>query len=243
MLDLATPLQWILVSLVMFTGATIQGTIGLGMAVFAVPILALINPGFVPVPIQLVAPVITTASLIRERTHLDLKGAVSILIGRVPGAALGVWLLAIASTRDLSFVIGGAVLAAVVALSMGWSIPLNTTTKFTGGLLAGALGTSTGIGGPPLAMLYARNRGPEVRSTLGAIFTVGLVINIGALAIAGHIDRDALLRAAGLALPVLAGFFSSGWVKHHFDGERLRVGILIASAFSAIALLVKAATG
>jgi uncharacterized membrane protein YfcA len=208
-----------------------------------VPILTLINPGFVPVPIQLVAPVITTAALVRERTHLDLSGAVSVMVGRIPGAALGVWLLAIVSARDLSFVIGSAVLFAVIALSTGRDVPLNTATKFTGGLLSGALGTSTGIGGPPIAMLYSRNQGPEVRSTLGAIFTVGLVINIGALAIAGHIDRDALLRAAGLVIPVLLGFFSSGWVKHHFDGERLRVGILIASAFSAIALLVKAASG
>lgn len=240
MLELATPVEWALICVVMFLGATIQGTIGLGMAVFAVPILTLIEPGFVPVPIQLVAPVITTASLVRERTHLDLSGAVSVMVGRVPGAALGVWLLAIVSTRDLSFMIGGAVLVAVVALSAGWTIPLNTATKFTGGVLAGALGTSTGIGGPPLAMLYSRNRGPEVRSTLGAIFTVGLAINIGALAIAGHIDRDALLRAAGLVIPVILGFFSSSWVKHHFDGERLRVAILVASGFSAVALLVKA---
>ncbi len=243
MAELATPLQWILVWLVMFTGATIQGTIGLGMAIFSVPILTLINPGFVPVPIQLVAPIITTAALIRERTHLDLGGAMAVMIGRVPGAALGVWLLAIVSTRDLSFMIGSAVLAAVIALSAGGTIPLNRTTKFAGGLLSGALGTSTGIGGPPLAMLYSRNRGPEVRSTLGAIFTMGLAINITALALAGHIDRDALLRAVGLAVPVLLGFFSSGWVKHHFDGERLRVAILAASAFSAIALLVKAGLG
>ncbi len=243
MLDLATPLEWALVFLVMFCGATIQGTIGLGMAVFAVPILTLINPAFVPVPIQLVAPVVAIAAVVRERTHLDLRGAVTVMVGRIPGAALGVWLLAIVSARDLSFMIGGAVLVAVILLSAGWNVPFNGATKFTGGLLSGALGTSTGIGGPPVALLYARNRGPEVRSTLGAIFTFGLLINLAALAIAGHIDRDALLRAGGMAVPVMAGFLSSGWVKHHFDHERLRVGILVASAFSAVALLIKAASG
>ncbi|UCG39967.1 MAG: sulfite exporter TauE/SafE family protein [Acidimicrobiia bacterium] len=238
MLELATTTEWLLIAATIVVGAAIQGSIGFGMGVFAVPILALIDPAFVPVPVLLASIVLSVAGFLRERTDTDFRGAARVLIGRVPGSAIGVVLLTLVTTRTLSIVIGVMVLLAVVAFARGWHIPVTPTSEVATGVVSGALGTSTAVGGPPVALLYSRNRGPEVRATLSAILMVGMTVNIIALGIGGFLTTESLLRAVVLTVPTLIGFGLSSWTKRHVDGAILRRGILIASGFSATTLLV-----
>ncbi|NND84979.1 MAG: sulfite exporter TauE/SafE family protein [Acidimicrobiia bacterium] len=238
MLELATATEWVIIAATIVVGAAIQGSIGFGLGVFAVPILALIDPAFVPVPVLLASIVLSVAGFVRERTDTDFRGAARVLIGRVPGSVIGVVLLTLVSTRTLSIVIGVMVLLAVVAFARGWHIPVTRTSEVATGVVSGALGTSTAVGGPPVALLYSRNRGPEVRATLSAILMVGMTVNIIALGIGGFLTADSLARAAVLTVPTLIGFGLSSWTKRHVDGAILRRGILIASGFSATTLLV-----
>ena len=238
MLELATPIEWVMIALTIVVGAAIQGSIGFGMGVFAVPILALIDPAFVPVPVLLASIVLSVAGFLRERTDTDFRGAARVLIGRVPGSVIGVILLTLVSTRALSIVIGVMVLTAVIAFARGWHIPVTPVSEVATGVVSGALGTSTAVGGPPVALLYSRNRGPAVRATLSAILMVGMTVNIIALGVGGFLTTESLLRAAVLTVPTLVGFGLSSWTKQHVDGALLRKGILIASGFSATTLLV-----
>lgn len=238
MLELLTPLQWAIIGVTIVAGAAIQGSIGFGMGVFAVPILALIDPVFVPVPILLASIVLAVAGFLRERTDTDFRGAARVLVGRVPGSVIGVWLLTVVSTDTLSFVIGVMVLLAVISFARGWHIPVSPASEVATGIVSGALGTSTAVGGPPVALLYSRNRGPAVRATLSAILMVGMTVNIIALGIGGFLTAESLILAGILAGPTLVGFALSSWTKRRVDGAILRRGILIASGFSATMLLL-----
>lgn len=230
--------EWVAVAVAVTIGAAIQGSIGFGLGVFAVPILALIDPDFVPVPVLLASIVLSISGFLRERTETDFRGAGRVLVGRVPGSVIGVVLLTLVSTRTLSIVIGVMVLLAVASFARGWSIPITPATEVATGVVSGALGTSTAVGGPPVALLYSRNRGPEVRATLSAILMVGMTVNIVALGIGGFLTADSVTRAAFLIVPTLIGFALSSWTKRHVDGAVLRRGILLASGFSATTLLV-----
>lgn len=237
MLELVTPLQWAIIGVTIVAGAAIQGSIGFGMGVFAVPILALIDPVFVPVPILLASIVLSISAFLRERTETNFRGAARVLAGRVPGAALGVWLLGVVSTDTLSLVIGVMVLLAVISFARGWHIPVSPFSEVATGVVSGALGASTAVGGPPVALLYSRNRGPAVRATLSAILMVGMTVNIVALGIGGFLTSESLLLAGILSGPTLLGFALSSWTKRRVDGTVLRRGILLASGFSATTLL------
>jgi hypothetical protein len=237
-----TTVELVIALVVTAFAAAVQGTLGFGFAVVSVPVLALVDPVLVPVPQLLVAAPLAMAAFWRERHEVDLTGMGWIVAGRVPGAAIGVLLLGLVAGggRLLDVLIALIVLSAVVVYALHISVRRTPLTKLLAGVASGTTGLVSSIGGPPLALLYADERGATVRSTLGAVFTIGIGITIVARALAGEISGDDL-RISALLLPAqLAGFAASSRLRHHVEGGLLRGGILVVSAAAAIALLLRA---
>ena len=58
-LDIITAGELVAALVIVFNGSVIQGTVGFGLGLVAVPVLALIDPGLVPVvPIGLAVPLV-----------------------------------------------------------------------------------------------------------------------------------------------------------------------------------------
>ena len=222
-------------------GAALQGSIGFGFAVVSVPVLTLLNPEFVPVPPQILALPMSLAALMRERGGLDTAGVGWIIVGRVPGALGAAVVLTFAVGRTLDLLIGTIVLVAVLILASGLHVPLNAVTRIAAGVVSGFSGTASAIGGPPIALLYRDQTGPTVRSTLGTIFSIGILINLVILAATGIVDREDLVTALILSPAAILGFAGSSLLHRRVEGRVLRYGILIVATVSALALLVRAA--
>lgn len=94
-------------------------------------------------------------TLVREWRHVDVRDLVIAILGRLPGIAVGIWLLVIATQRVLGILVGAIV--TVAALLQWRSIRLeNTTTNVVvAGFLSGTSATVSGVGGPPLAMVLS----------------------------------------------------------------------------------------
>jgi uncharacterized membrane protein YfcA len=240
---LFSPLELLIALLVTAAAAALQGTVGVGFAMVSVPILTLLNSGFTPIPQVLMAFPMTIFMVIRERQHIDLRGAVWVLGGRLPGAIAGVILLGLLAQRTLDGMIAGIVLAAAVAMAAGWSVQQTRRNQFIAGVASGISGTTSAIGGPPLAFLYQHSSGERLRSSLAAIFSVGITINVTSLAVAGRIHRDDIVTAA-ILLPALAiGLYSSRWITGRIADATIRRGILIVSALAGTALAIRTIAG
>lgn len=228
------------VGVMTFVAAFVQGTIGFGYAIVTVPVLALVDPRLAPA-VQLIQMIpLIIAIYWREREHADWKGVLWTTLGRFPGTYLGALLLAVASQRVLDLIIGGSVLLAVLLLRGGRAIPRNKATELAAGLCSGAGAIVSAIGGPPIALLYKDGKGPAVRSTLSAIFAVGLVVTIGGRVWAGKLtELDVSLGVLSMPL-VMAGFALSKYTTALVEGRRMQVAILVVSAVSAIALIGRA---
>ncbi|MBO2448783.1 sulfite exporter TauE/SafE family protein [Actinomadura barringtoniae] len=220
-------------------GAVVQGSVGLGVGLVAAPVVTLAFPSLMPGAILVVAALLPLATLAQEIRHVDTRGLGWAFGGRVVGTAAGVWVVATVPARALGVLVGGVVLAALAITAWSASVPRNPATLTTAGLVAGATGTASSIGGPPLALLYQRENGPTVRATLAVFFTVGAVLSLVMLAAAGHMPPRQL--AAGLELTpfVFVGFLLSGPLRRFLDDGRMRVGILVVVGISAVSLIVR----
>jgi uncharacterized protein len=222
-----------------FAGCAVHGTIGMGIALVSVPILALVDPGLVPVPQMLLALVLNSVIFWRDRRALDTAGLGWVIAGRVPGAILGAWLVAALGTRTLSIVVASTILGAVGILAAGITVARNPATAFAAGVGSGVGNHVAAMGGPALALIYHRAAGPTLRSTLSLVFIVGNAINLIARAVAHQIVL-ADLTLTGLLLPAMVlGLWSSRFLTPRVEGKALRAAILWVSGLAAAGLLLK----
>lgn len=235
-----SPIELAIALVITALGAVVQGTIGIGFAVVSVPILSLLNPVLAPVPQLLLAAPLAFSMTWRERSHVDARAVRWMVAGRLPGAAIGLALLGIATQRNLDIGIAASVLVAVGILGAGLSVPRSPATDFSTGVIAGIMGMVASIGGPPAALLFKDAKGPTVRSSLALFFSVGLVVTVVLRTVSGRITGDDVLLAALLMPGMLVGYVTSSRLRHRLDGAALRPAILVVSTLAAVGLLIRA---
>ena len=179
--------QLLIAGAAVLVGALVQGLIGFGIGPVAAPVLVLIDSSLVPAALLLVTVPHPLMSVAREVDFVDWRGLGWILLGRIPGTAVGAYSVTVLSARLLGVLVASAVLIAVVASVVRWRPRMTREALVVGGLISGAFGTSTAIGGPPIAILYQGSTGPRLRATLAGVSFFGVLISIGALGLAGEI--------------------------------------------------------
>jgi uncharacterized protein len=227
-------------ALATLAGATIQGSIGFGMNLVTVPVLALVLPRSLPVTVVFLGVPISIAMLRHEHRSLDRNGLTWIIIGRVPGTIVGAWTVATASVAVRQGLIGAFVLGFVVASLAVPPIPVDPRTQLAAGAVSGVTGTAAGIGGPPIALLYQHHAGPAMRSTLAASFFFGTLLSLTTLGIAGEVGWAQLLLGAGLAPIVVIGSYASRRFHDVLDRGWMRPAVLVFAAVSACVVIVDA---
>ena len=238
-----SPIELLLAVVVVAFGSLVQGSIGIGLGILTVPILSLIDPIMAPVPTLLLAIPLTFAMAIRERTAIEAKGVVWLLLGRFPGALIGLALIAVATQRTLDIWIALSVIVAVVILSTGAKVPRNSATEFGTGIMAGITGMVASMGGPPAALLFKDEKGPTIRSTLALFFTFGLTVTLGARIVAGRITGDDVVLAIWMLPGLAAGYVASSRLRGRVDAMALRPAILAISSVAAVGLLIRSLLG
>ena len=235
-------MEFVAAGLIVAFGALVQGTVGFGMSLVAAPLLALVDPDYVPVPLLVLALAHALLTLAREPGTTDWRGVRWALVGRLPGSALGALAVVALPYRGFATLIALLVLACCAA-SLA-TLPYQPTRRalVTAGVFSGVSGTAAAIGGPPVALLYQRQPGPAIRSTLGAYFVLGALVSFAALGVGGQVDGG-LVRGVALVPWMAAGFLASGPARHLLDRGWTRPAVLAVSAASALALLVQAQFG
>lgn len=220
--------------------ATIQGTFGFGFAMLAVPLCAMIDPRFAPVPQILLIGLLVFPMAWRERQHIEWQGVLWILIGRAPGTLLGLWLLKTASPRALAFILAGCVLAAVAALATGATIRRTRITEFIAGVMAAIGSVVSSIGGPPIALLYRGAKGPVLRASLSAVFAIGLIMTLLARGLGGEISLLDVQIALVFSPAIGVALWASTRLAHRVDGPWLSRMVLVLASIAAVGLIIRA---
>jgi uncharacterized membrane protein YfcA len=204
----------------------------------ASPVLALADPAFIPVTIVIAVIPLTVSMALAERAHVDQRGFVLAVIGRVPGVVLGAILVAAVGDRVLALLVACSVLAAVIASVAGWHVRTTGPTIISAGLASGFTGTATGVGGPPMAIVYQHGDPATMRSTISAFFAVGAAMSVTALWVAGQIGSHQLQLTLLILPAVILGALTGRLVKGRLHPAVVRPAVLGLCSLAAVALLL-----
>lgn len=236
-LDLSS-VELVLCALAAAGGALVQGTIGFGYALVVVPTLLLFAPSTVPVTPLAVATPMVFVQAVAERRALDVGGFARMTAGRVPGTVLGAWVLTVAGASAIAGAAGALLLLAVGASVARGARSVSPRLEVLAGFASGLAGTVGAVGGPYLALAYADRPGPELRATISLAFAVGVVLSLGAVALAGQVERAALVLAAVLVPATFGGLWIGRRLAGRLEGGWLRPAVLgFAAAAGALAVV------
>ncbi|GHB54100.1 permease [Streptomyces viridiviolaceus] len=218
--------------------AFVQGSSGLGFALIVAPVAGILDPRLVPVFVLASMIPLNLYVAWRERSSLDLRGAGWISGARLAATPAGLALLWLIPERSLGVFVGLAtVLAAVVSLAAPAFTP-GRAAYVGAGAVTGLTETATGVGGPPLALVYQHRPPAELRSTVAACFLIGEVASLALLFAAGKAQAAELGQAALLLPAIAAGAWLSRLVHQRLDAGRMRLFVLVFALASGLVLIL-----
>jgi hypothetical protein len=234
------------VLMALFVAGTTKGLLGIGMPIFAVPLLSL----FVDLRIAdilLAIPLIVTnipQAIQGDRIPIVLRRLWPILAGMVVGVAIGVTLLSTTNPSYLKPVVG-IILLAVCALM--WFAPKLTVPPHlepfaspTAGLVGGLAGGLAALPGP-FVFIYLLALGLK-RDQFVQYSSMFLVISAAVMTVflrgKGVMDwQDAIISTLA-TLPIFAGMWAGGFVRNYVSQELFRKLILTVVAVSGAQMLM-----
>lgn len=239
-LGLPTTLGQILIAeIVIIAAATVQGSVGFGAGVVAAPILLLIHPIFVPGVIIGVGFPLTVMVALRERKHIDKRGATILVLARALGTLPAGYVVGLLASSAYDLIFAGCVLAMVALSAAGVRVRPTTGNLLATGVFSGFSVTVSSIGGPPLAMLYQNEPAARVRSTLAVVFAAGTFISLAVLAHFGKFTWDHLVVSVLLLPGVVSGYLLSNRLTPVINAARLKASVLVMSASAALVVLAR----
>jgi len=223
-----------LAALIIFIGSFVQSAIGFGLAIVAAPFLFLLSPDYVPAPITFVALVLSVANTYRYRSNISLKGLGAAIVGRIPGTVAGGALLLWVDAKSLSLWLGLSVLIAVAVSLLPVRIAPTPPRMLFAGFLSGFMGTSTAIGGPPLALLLQHEQANLIRANLSAFFIVSCILSLLTQGYTGHMSWHHFTLTLPLIPAMLLGYWLATRYVERIASHHIRLVSLCICSFSGI---------
>ncbi|MFT5720621.1 MAG: putative membrane protein YfcA [Motiliproteus sp.] len=229
----------ILACSIILISALVQTAIGFGMALIAVPFLILIDPLMVPAPVVMIALVQLAISAWVHKADIQWRPVLMATIARVPGTVLAIWLMSSSGIEGIKLFIACSVFVAVAISLLKIQAQPSIRNHLIAGFFSGLGGTTTGIGGPPMALLYQHQHGDLVRANLSAFFVIGSLISLIGMAIGGFITTQSWVYFLYFLPATLIGVWLGLKVKHLLKPEFMRPAILILCSCSAVVLFLQ----
>ncbi len=233
------PLPYDLFFIVFITviiAALIQSVSGIGLALFAAPILVLIDRDFLPGPILTLGFCLSGLMTLHYRHSLNLRTISMALYGRVPGSLIGIVLLTFIPQRFISLCFAILIILSVVISYHHFTVRPSNRNLFVAGFLSGLMGTTTSIGGPPIALIYQNCQGNIVRAQLGFYFLIGTGMSIILLFLSDNYSRKQVELVLPLLPAIIIGFLASVIFKRKLINIPIKPLIAVISITSCLAI-------
>jgi len=114
----------------------------------------------------------------------------------------------------------------------------NGKSLFYAGFLSGFMGTSTSIGGPPMALVMQHQENDFIRANLAAFFVVSCFMSLMMLSSIGRFGMEHIIISLPLMPATLAGYWVAMRTMHRISHENLRRVSLALCVIAGLAAIV-----
>ena len=232
-------LNLLILSLIVCFGSVLQASTGFGVGLIIVPLLALVDLGYVPGPVIFGSLALSLLMTVSGRHFIDSENLPWISIGLIVGSVIGARALS-SIPHDLSGVLFGSLIIIAVALSfLRFSLRTNVPVFIVAGVVSGFMGTTSAIGAPVLALLYQYHEGRQLRATLGFLYFLSSIMMIVLLHLHGHFGLIEIKHGLMLMPGFILGFLLAQPIARYLDKGYTRPAVLVIALVSAFYLIVK----
>jgi uncharacterized membrane protein YfcA len=207
---------------------------GFGMALLAAPIIVLLNPAWVPMVLTTTALFLSVANTWHQKRYLNLRSLAPAFVTRIPGTLFGAWCLLNLNVHHLQLLVAAAVLVAVAVSTLKLEFQSTPTRMAWAGCISGFMGTTTSIGGPPMALIMQYEAPTNVRANLSAYFTYSCLLSMAVYISAGLFTRDIMWACVSFLPCAFFGFVLGVKVRPYVDGGRFRPLLLAMCTLAAL---------
>ena len=231
--------QFLLANLAIAAGAVLQAATGLGAGLMIVPLLALISLQFLPAPVILGSMFLSALMLWKGRRWVEWDHVPSIFASLTVGSLVAIAVLSRLPLERMNLVFGLLILAGVAISIAGLRIHLNHPSAAVAGLTSGFMGTLSGFGAPPVALLYQHHPAPVMRASLAALYFITSPLILLLLGWSGHFGMEQVRIGLGLAPGYVAGYWLARPLARFIDQGYARPAVLLFSTAAALLLIAR----
>jgi len=232
---------YLIVLILIIFGAITQSAIGIG---FGIPagILVLLEPSMVPSCIILMGSFLALSNAMLSYKDIIKVDLIYSYTGRVIGSILAMPLIFLTLGTDYYLIIFGVLLLIATYLSAKkWDIVATKKNITIAGTASGLMGTLTGIGGPPMAIVYQNSSAKKVVATLNMFFGIGALFSVLLFIYYDLINLPEVMKSIYLTPGLIIGtYIGRRKIIREFVNRNLKNLIIAVCFISAVVIILDA---
>ena len=230
---------FLLANFILIVSSILQMATGVSVGMIIVPFLAMISYTLIPVPIVFASLILTVMMAYKGREHIDTKNMSQVSVGMLLGTFLAVYLLKTIHFEYLGLIFGLFILLSVFISVKVKSFRLSPMVNYTGGFIAGLMGTMAAVGGQILALLFQNHPLESIKSTLAFLYSIFSVVMLFIFYMVGDFSYEQMISGFYLMPGFMIGFFISPLFVKYFNPKYSKAVVLGMAIFGALVLIGK----
>ncbi len=223
--------------------ALVQTSTGMGFAMIAAPLLALVNISFVPGPMLFINLFLSVFMLGDGRSHVVRREILALGPAILVGTLISAAILSRIPGYRLAVVFASLILLAVAISIFAKAPPFTSRNLSICGVAVGIMGSTSGIPGAPLVIMYQNEPLEKTRPTMALVFTFSYITSLCALAYVGVFNVRLALDGLMLFPGLLIGYGFGRWARRFMTQALGRILMLSIASTGSVLLIAKSVLG
>jgi len=230
---------FLLANFILIVSSILQMATGVSVGIIIVPFLAMISYTLLPVPVVFASLTLTIMMAYQGREHIDTNNMPQIGFGMLLGIFFAVYILKNIELEHLGVLFGLLILLSVFISIKIKTFKLGRKVNYSGGFMAGLIGTLALSGGQILALLFQNHPLASIKSSLAFLYTIFSLVLLLVFYVAGEFSYAQLISGFYMMPGFIIGFFIAPKFTKYFNPKYTKTVVLSMATIGAFILIGK----